>query len=65
VEKMPLVEIYFGKGTITDEQKAELSKKIIELIVKETNQPQQYTWVVIHEVNAEHGWSTSLPLSPI
>jgi 4-oxalocrotonate tautomerase family enzyme len=60
-----LVEIYFGGGTITDEQRAELSKKVTELIVKETNQPQQSTWVVIHEVNAEHGGSTSLPLGPI
>lgn len=62
---MPLVEIYFGRGTITEDLKAELSKKITELIVKETNQPQQSTWVVIHEVSAEHGWSTSLPLNPI
>jgi 4-oxalocrotonate tautomerase family enzyme len=62
---MPLVEIYFGRGSITDEQRAELSKKVADLIIKETNQPQQSTWVVIHEVNAEHGWSTSLPLAPI
>jgi 4-oxalocrotonate tautomerase family enzyme len=62
---LPLVEVYFGRGTITDEMKAELTKKIIDLIVKETNQPPQSTWVVIHEVNAEHGWATSLPLSPI
>jgi 4-oxalocrotonate tautomerase family enzyme len=62
---MPLVEVYFGRGTVTEELKAELTKKITELIVKETNQAQQSTWVVIHEVSAEHGWSTSVPPSAI
>ncbi len=47
---MPLVEMYFGKGALTSEQKAELSRKITDLVVKEANQPQHYTWVIIHEV---------------
>ena len=51
---MPLVEMYFGKGALTDEQKAELSRKVTDLIVKEAKQPQQYTWVIIHEVPGEN-----------
>ena len=46
--------MYFAKGTLTDEQKAELSRKITDLIVKETKQPQHYTWVIIHEVPVEN-----------
>jgi len=51
---LPLVEMYFGKGALTDEQKAELSRKVTDLIVKEAKQPQQYTWVIIHEVPGEN-----------
>jgi len=47
---MPLIQLYFGEGALTDEQKAELSRKITDLIVKETKQPQHYTWVIIHEI---------------
>lgn len=47
---MPLIEMYFGKGALTDEQKADLSRKVTDLIVKEAKQPQHYTWVIIHEV---------------
>ncbi|HEC76180.1 MAG TPA: 4-oxalocrotonate tautomerase [Thermoplasmatales archaeon] len=51
---MPLVEMYFGKGSLTDKQKAELSRKITDLIVKETKQPQHYTWIIIHEIPVEN-----------
>jgi len=51
---MPLVEMYFGKGALTHEQKAELSRKVADLIVKERRQPQHYTWVIIHEVPVEN-----------
>ncbi len=51
---MPLIEMYFGKGTLTDEKKAELSRKITDLVVKEANQPQHYTWVIVHEVPPEN-----------
>lgn len=51
---MPPVELYFGKGALTDEQKIELSRKVTDLIVKEAKQPQHYTWVMIHEVPAEN-----------
>ena len=47
---MPLIQLYFGEGALTDEQKADLSRKITDLIVKETKQPQHYTWVIIHEI---------------
>ena len=46
--------MYFGKGALTAEQKAELSRKITDLIVKEARQPQHYTWVIIHEVPVEN-----------
>jgi len=46
--------MYFGKGALTDEQKAELSRKVTDLIVKEAKQPQHYTWVIIHEVPGEN-----------
>lgn len=51
---MPLVEMYFGKGALTTEQKSELSRKITDLIVKEAKQPQHYTWVIIHEVPVDN-----------
>jgi 4-oxalocrotonate tautomerase family enzyme len=52
--KMPLVEMYFGKGALSDEQKANLSRKVTDLLVKEAKQPQHYTWVIIHEVPMEN-----------
>lgn len=51
---MPLIEMSFGKGALTDEQKANLSRKITDLVVKEAHQPQHYTWVIIHEVPVEN-----------
>jgi 4-oxalocrotonate tautomerase family enzyme len=51
---MPLVEMYFGKGALTDEQKANLSRKVTDLVVTEAKQPQHYTWVIIHEVPTEN-----------
>jgi 4-oxalocrotonate tautomerase family enzyme len=52
--EMPLVEMYFGKGALSDEQKANLSRKVTDLVVKEAKQPQHYTWVIIHEVPMEN-----------
>jgi 4-oxalocrotonate tautomerase family enzyme len=51
---MPLVEIFFSKGALSDEQKVDLSRKVTDLIVKEAKQPQHYTWVIIHEVPGEN-----------
>ena len=51
---MPLIRMYFGKGALTEEQKAELMRKVTDLVVRETGQPQHYTWVVIHEVPLEN-----------
>lgn len=51
---MPLIQMYFGKGALTDEQKADLSKKVTDLIVKETKQPQHYTWIIINEIPGEN-----------
>ena len=33
---MPLIQMYFGKGALTEEQRVELMRKVIDLIVKET-----------------------------
>jgi 4-oxalocrotonate tautomerase family enzyme len=52
---LPLIEMYFGKGALTAEQKADLSRKITDLVVKEAKQPQHYTWVIVHEV-PEDNW---------
>jgi 4-oxalocrotonate tautomerase family enzyme len=51
---LPLVQMYFGKGALTTEQKADLSRKITDLIVREAKQPQRFTWVIIHEVPVEN-----------
>lgn len=52
---MPLIEMYFGKGALTEDQKADLSRKVTDLVVKEARQPQHYTWVIIHEI-PEQNW---------
>jgi 4-oxalocrotonate tautomerase family enzyme len=59
---MPLVEMYFGKGALSDEQKANLSRKVTDLLVKEAKQPQHYTWVIIHEVPMENWMVNRLTL---
>lgn len=51
---MPLIEMSFGKGALTPEQKADLSRKATDLIVREAKQPQHFTWVIIHEVPEEN-----------
>lgn len=51
---MPLVEMYLGKGALSDDQKADLSRKVTDLIVQEAKQPQHYTWVLIHELPVEN-----------
>ena len=62
---MPLVEMYFGKGALTDEQKAELSRKVTDLVVKEAKQPQHYTWVIIHDVPVENWMVDRLTMSEL
>jgi 4-oxalocrotonate tautomerase family enzyme len=54
VMDMPLVHMYFGEGALTDAQKADLSRKVTDLIVKEARQPEQYTWVIVHDVPLEN-----------
>ena len=51
---MPLVRMYFSEGELTSEQKADLSRKVTDLIVKEAKKSQHYTWVMIHELPAEN-----------
>jgi len=62
---LPLVEMYFGKGALTDEQKAELSRKVTDLVVKEAKQPQHYTWVIIHDVPVENWMVDRLTMSEL
>lgn len=52
---MPLIEMKFIEGVLSADEKANLARKITELVVKEAKQPKEYTWVVIHEIPAE-GW---------
>jgi 4-oxalocrotonate tautomerase family enzyme len=51
---MPLVRMYFSEGELTTEQKADLSRKVTDLIVKEAKKSQHYTWVMVHELPAEN-----------
>ena len=52
---MPLVEMYSAKGELTNKKKADLSRKVTDLLVKETRAPQHHTWVIIHEL-PEANW---------
>lgn len=63
VKFLPLVEMYFGQGALSDEKKVELSRKVTDLIVNETKQPQQYTWVIIHEIPGENWMVDRLTLA--
>ncbi|MCS7363964.1 MAG: tautomerase family protein [archaeon GB-1867-035] len=51
---MPLIMIFLGKGTYTNEKKAELSRKVTDVIVKELKVPQHYTWIIINEIPPEN-----------
>ena len=62
---LPLIEIYLGKGVLNAKQKADLAKKITNLIVKEAKQPMQYTWVIIHELPEENWIIGGLTLSEL
>ena len=62
---MPLIQMYFGKGTLTEEKKVGLARKVTDLVVKETGQPQHYTWIVIHEEPSEHWMIDRLTLSEL
>ena len=50
---MPLVKVYLDKGSQSVQQRADLARKITDPFVKETGMPQQYTWVMIHEIPEE------------
>jgi 4-oxalocrotonate tautomerase family enzyme len=62
---LPLVEMYFGQGALSDEKKAELSRKVTDLIVNETKQPQQLTWVIIHDVPPQNWMVDRLTLAEL
>ena len=49
---MSLIEMYFEAHVLTDEQKADLSRKVTDLIASETGKP--YTQVVIYEIPPEN-----------
>jgi Uncharacterized protein, 4-oxalocrotonate tautomerase homolog len=50
---MPLVKVYVDKGSMSSKQRIELARKITDLMVKETGMPQQYMWVMMHEIPEE------------
>ena len=51
---MPLIEMTFGEGVLTAEQKTDLARKVTDLVVQVAKQPKEYTWVVIHEEPMEN-----------
>jgi 4-oxalocrotonate tautomerase family enzyme len=53
-DHVPLIMMYFGKGALADGQKVDLSRKVTDLVVNESKQPKEGTWVVINEIPAEN-----------
>jgi len=51
---MPLIEMIFGQGALSTEQKANLARKVTDLVVQEAKQPKEYTWVLIREEPLEN-----------
>ena len=51
---MPLIEMTVVKGALTAEQKVNLARKVTELVVQESKQPKEYTWVIIHDEPLEN-----------
>ena len=51
---MPLIEMSFGKGVLTAEQKVNLARKVTDLVAKETKQPKEAVWIVTHEEPLEN-----------
>lgn len=51
---MPLVEMIFGQGALSAEQKANLARKVTDLVVQEAKQPKEYVWVLIREEPLEN-----------
>jgi phenylpyruvate tautomerase PptA (4-oxalocrotonate tautomerase family) len=47
---MPLGIIYIDEGSQSPTQRADLAGENTDFIVKELGKPQQYTWVMIHEI---------------
>ena len=40
---MPLVDIWLGKGALTEEEKKNLARSVTDVIVKEAQQPKEHT----------------------
>ena len=47
---MPLGNIYIDEGLQSLKQRADLARENTDFIVREVGKPQQYTWVMIHEI---------------
>ena len=52
---MPVIELK-TLGTLTHEQKAEISKQFTETLRKVAGKPPEYTYVIIHEI-ARENWA--------
>jgi len=47
---MPLGIIYIDEGSQSPMQREDLAQENTDFIVRELGKPQQYTWVMIHEI---------------
>jgi phenylpyruvate tautomerase PptA (4-oxalocrotonate tautomerase family) len=47
---MPLGNIYIDEGLQSLKQRADLARENTDFIVREVGKPQQYVWVMIHEI---------------
>jgi 4-oxalocrotonate tautomerase family enzyme len=54
VVAVPLVEMIFGQGTLSAEQRMNLARKVTDLVVQETKQSREYVWVLIHDEPLEN-----------
>jgi 4-oxalocrotonate tautomerase family enzyme len=50
---MPIVHMYFAKGSLSNDTKRKLLSGVTELLFTEANEKKEFTTVMIHEVNPE------------
>ena len=50
---MPVVHMYFAKGSLTNEVKRKLLTGVTDLLFTEADEKREFTTVLIHEVNPE------------
>lgn len=50
---MPVVHMYFAKGSLTADMKNKLLSGVTDLLYEEANEKKEFTTVMIHEVGPE------------